>query len=278
MEKRDSQDGVMYTKQAEGEEGNHWNSTELVETGAGSGHAAWTPVFNHWNSTELVETGAGSGHAAWTPVFNHWNSTELMERVQCTWFNTADVGSQPVLYKLLQALPVFHYNKSRSVINSSSGGFTCCTSVFQHHTCRRDKHGLKTISLFALFSFSHSDTGIQLEVGGARMTTVWKSLSPAEGKWSSESPAEIQQEAQMFSSPLSRSLIDYSNTSRILNYKLMDEKAQNKSTLISRLPKFGVKSPVSSSLANGACISLPGQTQGGNSYGYGGRNIILIVA
>ncbi|KAK1164428.1 serine-rich coiled-coil domain-containing protein 2-like isoform X1 [Acipenser oxyrinchus oxyrinchus] len=43
----------------------------------------------------------------------------------------------------------------------------------------------------------------------------------------------------------------------------MDEKAQNKSTLLSRLPKFGVKSPGTSSLANGACISLPGQPQGG---------------
>ncbi|XP_041123468.1 serine-rich coiled-coil domain-containing protein 2 isoform X2 [Polyodon spathula] len=49
----------------------------------------------------------------------------------------------------------------------------------------------------------------------------------------------------------------------------MDEKAQNKSTLISRLPKFGVKSLGTSSLANGACISLPGQPQGGKMGGSG---------
>ncbi|XP_033881993.3 serine-rich coiled-coil domain-containing protein 2-like isoform X2 [Acipenser ruthenus] len=57
----------------------------------------------------------------------------------------------------------------------------------------------------------------------------------------------------------------------------MDEKAQNKSTLISRLPKFGVKSPVSSSLANGACISLPGQTQGGKMGGSRKQNGVVLT-
>ncbi|RXM35821.1 Serine-rich coiled-coil domain-containing protein 2 [Acipenser ruthenus] len=55
----------------------------------------------------------------------------------------------------------------------------------------------------------------------------------------------------------------------------MDEKAQNKSTLISRLPKFGVKSPGTSSLANGACISLPGQPQGGKMGGSGKQNGVV---
>ncbi|MGH0120851.1 UNVERIFIED_CONTAM: hypothetical protein FKN15_024332 [Acipenser sinensis] len=57
----------------------------------------------------------------------------------------------------------------------------------------------------------------------------------------------------------------------------MDEKAQNKSTLISRLPKFGVKSPVSSSLANGACISLPGQPQGGKMGGSRKQNGVVLT-
>ncbi|XP_041116816.1 serine-rich coiled-coil domain-containing protein 2-like isoform X2 [Polyodon spathula] len=57
----------------------------------------------------------------------------------------------------------------------------------------------------------------------------------------------------------------------------MDKKAQNKSTLISRLPKFGVKSLGTRSLVNGACVGLPNQPQGGKMGGNRKQNGVVLT-
>ncbi|RXM35820.1 hypothetical protein EOD39_0886 [Acipenser ruthenus] len=112
---------------------NHWNSTELMETRVGSGHAAWTPVFNHWNSTELMETGVGSGLAAWTPVFNHWNSTELME---------TGVGSGHVAWT-----PVFNHWNSTELMETGVGS----AHLVQHDRCRVSACPLQASGSFVLW-------------------------------------------------------------------------------------------------------------------------------